>query len=93
LIDRNQRFEFVEGVIFQRFDEEALLVNLNNQSIYKLNPSGAEIAELISRDRTVQEILNYLSNEYGVSEQIIERDMKSLLYDLIANELLLAITK
>ena len=86
--DMNQRFVFGADVILQRFNQEALLVDLDSESIFQINQTGARIAELISEEQSIQEILTVLDQEYEKDSSDIERDLLAFLEELLAHELI-----
>ena len=78
---------FKTDVLLQRFDEEAILVDLDTETIFQLNQTGARIAELIIEERSVPEILAILDREFEKNSSDIERDVLAFLDELLTHDL------
>lgn len=67
---------------------EAVILNLQTGVYYGLNPVGARVWELVQTPRTIPEIRDFLVNEYAVDPDSCERDLRSLLDELVARKLI-----
>jgi hypothetical protein len=67
--------------------EEVAILNLKNGVYYGLDAVGARIWSLIQEPRTVNEILDVLLDEYEVEPERCERDLLTLLEELVAENL------
>jgi hypothetical protein len=88
MTDKLQQFSFKEDLILERFDENALLVDLDTEKVYQLNATGARIAELIIEKRSVSEIITALNGEYEAALLEKETDVLAFLQDLLAHGLI-----
>lgn len=88
-IDENLRITFNSDVVFQRFDDKAIVVNLKTEELYKLNDTGAQVAELISEEISIGEILQALQQTYEADFPEIEQDVYQLLVELSTHKLIL----
>jgi Coenzyme PQQ synthesis protein D (PqqD) len=66
---------------------EAAVLNLKNGIYYGLNPVGARIWTLIQTPRTVREVRDTLIDEYDVDSDRCERDLVTLLQQLVEHDL------
>lgn len=62
-----------------------VLINLSDEAnaIIKLNDTSFDIYNLLSRNKTKEEILNYLIKEYDIDINTLEKDYDVLINDLI----------
>ena len=88
MTDKLQQFTFQEDVILERFDESALLVDLNTEKVFQLNATGVRIAELIIEKRSVSEITTALNGEYEAASLEKETDVLAFLKELLAHGLI-----
>ena len=68
--------------------EEAVILNFQDGIYYGLNAVGAAIWELIQVPRKVEEIRDWLLEEYAVDLPQCERDMQTFLHDLYDRKLI-----
>jgi len=66
---------------------EAAVLNLKNGIYYGLNPVGARIWNIIQAPRTVREVRDTLIDEYDVDSDRCERDLVTLLQQLVEHDL------
>jgi hypothetical protein len=88
MTDKLQQFTFKEDLILERFDERALLVDMDTEKIFELNATGARIAELIIEKRSVSEIITAINREYEAALPEKETDVLAFLQDLLAHGLI-----
>ena len=74
-------------VIDRVVDGEALLIHLQSGEYFSLNPIGTRIWELLSGERTLDEIANILVSEYDVTLDQAQADIIALAADLIRERL------
>ena len=68
-------------------EEEAILVDLEEGEVLRLNPVGAEIWNTIDGTRTVAEIVAHNCRTFDVSERTARRDVRRFLKQLLRHEL------
>ena len=65
-------------VIFEVFDDEVVIVNLDSGNYYSLNKTGPEVWRSISQGATVEEIIESMTREYEEDGVEIETAVKQL---------------
>ena len=83
MVDEIRKYKINPDVVFQPMDDEAIIVSLNSEEIYKLNLTGAEIVKLIEANTPLSEILTILAKQFDVEEQQFEQDVLELLDQLL----------
>ena len=89
MTDKLQQFTFKEDVILERFNDSALLVDMETEKVFQVNETGASIAELIIAKYSVSEIITALNGEYEAALPEKETDVLAFLQDLLAHGLII----
>eukprot|EP01013_Petalomonas_cantuscygni_P027266 TRINITY_DN50077_c0_g1_i1.p2 TRINITY_DN50077_c0_g1~~TRINITY_DN50077_c0_g1_i1.p2 ORF type:complete len:104 (-),score=21.19 TRINITY_DN50077_c0_g1_i1:218-529(-) len=69
-------------------DDEIVAMNIDNGAFYGLNVVGTEIIKFIDQPRRVREIRDHLLMRYAVDAETCERQLLSLLDELLAENLI-----
>ena len=88
MMHRDQRFTLAADVVLQVIDDEALLLNLHDETIFSLNETGARIAQLMSDGKAVSQVVDILSEEYCIDREAIVREIRQLVEDLTSRGLI-----
>jgi hypothetical protein len=68
--------------------DEAILLDLETETYFGLNPVGNRILQLLASGRSIGETLETLLAEYDVPPGELERDVLALIEDLVQKGLL-----
>ena len=85
---RRQGVAFAPDVVVQVVNGEALLVKLDDESVFSLNETGARIAQLIAGGDDLDTLIDVLAGEYAVPPADVAADVERLVDALIARGLL-----
>ncbi len=88
MIDMQKKFNLKSDVVFQPMDENAIIVSLNSEDIYKLNETGTQIVELIAKEKSFQEIIQHLEETYQIERDELAKEIDDLLNDLLSANLI-----
>jgi hypothetical protein len=79
-----------DGILYHELHDELILLNLDTGVYFGLNAVGASIWRLIQthRNRSLQQILMFLLEEYDVEKERCARDLLALVSRLEENQLL-----
>jgi len=77
-----------EGNVSCDLSGEVVILNLQEGMYYGLNSVGANIWKLIRTPRTVAEIRQYLLEEYDVEPEQCDRELRTLLGELVSKRLI-----
>jgi hypothetical protein len=78
----SRRLYFASDVVLQIIDGEALVLKLQDETVFSLNDTGARIAQLIDRGHSLDEIAQVLSHEYGAPRVEVESEVRHLVQAL-----------
>lgn len=76
-----------EKIAWRLIEEEAILLDLEEGEVLRLNPVGAEIWNAIDGSRTVEEIVAHMCHTFEVSHRTARRDVHRFLKRLLRHEL------
>jgi hypothetical protein len=77
-----------ENVLMRQVGEELVLLHLEAENYYGLNPVGARLMQLAETGATLQSIVDCMLAEFEVTRQQLEVDVQSLATELLAAGLL-----
>ena len=78
MIEQSGRLFFASDVVLQVVDDEALVLKLQDETVFSLNDTGARIAQLIDGGYAVEEVAHILAREYGAPRDAVESEVKGL---------------
>ena len=80
----------VPDVLFQLFDNEAVLLHLKTEMYYSLDDVGARVWQLLEEQKraTVESLTAQLLNEYEVDAETLQKDIHDLLEKLTQAQLI-----
>lgn len=76
-----------EGVIYEKVENELVLLHLESSLYFGLNPVGSRMWELLVESGDPRLVLDRIQNEYDVSADVASRDLKNLLNELAEKNL------
>jgi hypothetical protein len=76
-----------EQVLFRQLQDEAVLLDLKSGTYFGLNDVGARVWQLILEDGRLSRVLDVLVEEYTVERHVAERDLLSLVGELVDRKL------
>jgi Coenzyme PQQ synthesis protein D (PqqD) len=78
IIDNSSRLFFASDVVLQVIDGEALVLKLQDETVFSLNDTGTRIAQLIDGGHPLDDVARILSDEYGLPRDEVEMEVKNL---------------
>lgn len=76
-----------DAQVSSSLEDEEVILHLESGTYYGLNPVGRHIWRLVQSPTTVQSICDRIEADFDVGRKQVERDVVSLLEDLIAEDL------
>lgn len=77
-------------VLYKEVDGEAVLLDLDSETYYGLNPAGARFWQLVTTAPSVGDAVEVLLEEYDVPSEVLRRDVEDLLDELLRHGLVQA---
>lgn len=78
-LSRASQVVIEEHVHFTRSEGNMVLLNYETGTYFGLDPMGAQFWKLCAEHGSISEVLNSLLEEYDVSEEVLWKDLQSLL--------------
>lgn len=75
-------------VLFKDLGDEAVLLDLETETYFGLNATGTRLWKLLSTGTTIGEALAIMGDEFDVDHAELDRDVRSLIDELVSLELL-----
>ena len=83
------RYRIQDSVLHTQLEDESVFLNLDSGHYFSTNSVGSRIwTLLLDGPRTVEELLTVITQEYIVSDETAEQDLRELLQDLVKHGLL-----
>ena len=85
----NQKLTIPENTLFQELNGEIVILNIESESYYSLNPMGSKVWQLLADSETVKTAIEQLLQIYLVDQPNLHRDVTLLAQELVEEELLI----
>lgn len=80
----SSRLVVPDSVVIKTFDDgESVLLNLDSEQYYGLDPVGSRMWELFATSPSIDAAYAILLEEYAVEPDVLRHDMEALLADLL----------
>ena len=86
----SQNVQINADVLWQRLDDEVIVMQLKTDHIYSLNHTGARLWELVAAGNDLPSIQSELENEFGLASEMLAAEIEKTLALLIGERLLIA---
>lgn len=81
-------YQLPPGVVLREVGEEAILLNLQEQQYYLLNPVGARVVSLLAAGGSLPSAVEQITLEFDAPLEQVQRDVDELLQQLLGQGLL-----
>jgi hypothetical protein len=83
------KWQISPEVLSGRIDEEVILMSVAADSYFGLDPVGSNIWEMLSKQpASVNELVDYLTEDYEVPKETCREDVQQFIDDLLAKKLI-----
>ena len=89
---RRTSVTFAPDVVVQVVGADALILKLEDESVFSLNDTGARIAQLIAGGHDLETVVSTLAGEYDVEPVEVASHVERLVETLVARGLLVVRT-
>jgi hypothetical protein len=88
-ISPTQRFDQQAGVLSEQLDDDLLLMDVDNDFLFSLNPVGALIWSALGEGLSFAELIEQLAGEFPeVERELLHDDAAGLLQELLEAKLI-----
>ena len=87
-IDFERRVSVPGDVLVRELEDESVLLNLDNETYYGLDPVGTRMWALLTTAPSVRAAYEALLAEYAVTPEVLQHDLETLLNQLLDHGLL-----
>jgi Coenzyme PQQ synthesis protein D (PqqD) len=83
------KWQITPEVLSSKIDEEVVLMSIEADAYFGLDPVGSNIWELLSKNpATINELVFILMEEYEVAEEDCRKDVQSFIDDMSSRKLI-----
>ena len=86
----NQKLTISENTLFQELHGEIVILNIESESYYSLNPAGSKVWQFLTAKENVKGAIRQLLQIYLVDESTLDHDVTLLAQELVQEELLIS---
>jgi len=84
----NQTLTLAPHIMFQEFDNEAILLDIRTQNHFGLDNIGSILCSQVSNKVALKTIFDSILQNYDVSKEQLENDLTALIQELHKHELI-----
>jgi hypothetical protein len=84
----NQTLTLPAHIMFQEFDNEAILLDIRTQNHFGLDNIGSLLCSQLSKKIDLETIFNSILQNYDVSKEQLDNDLTALIEELHKHELI-----
>ena len=88
-----RRYALAPDAVLELSGDEAIILKLNDETMFSLNATGARIAELIVGGLAIDAVVAALADEYKASKSDVQSDVTNLLDSLLSGGLIVALDR
>ena len=83
------KWQIIPQILSSKIDEEVILMSIEADSYFGLDPIGSYIWELLSKQpSTVNELVVLLTEEYEIDEETCRKDVQIFINDMSTRKLI-----
>lgn len=78
------------SVVFRELDGEAVILDLESGTYFGLDPVGTRVWALLREHGALDKVCAHMMDEFDVTADVLERDVRALVDELRAKRLIMA---
>jgi len=82
-ISFSDRVTVPDDVLISQLQEESVILNLDSERYYGLDDVGTRMLSILSTSSTIEAAYELLRDEYDVDDEVLRRDLLSLIEKLV----------
>ncbi|WP_076418105.1 PqqD family protein [Colwellia sp. UCD-KL20] len=89
MLSNTSKYQLVDNVLFQKVDNETVILEPENGNYFTLDPVGTFMIESLQEGKNVAQVIESIKSTYDVSVNEVEADLKELLTNMISQKLII----
>ena len=81
-------YKLNESVLQEKVGDDTIIVNLNNDKMYELNPTGSILLQKVLEGKTINEIKAFIVDHYEIEEDTLSNEIDEIIKDLLKEGIL-----
>jgi len=78
-----KKYKIAKGISFRKILDEFVIVNSQGGEILTLNESGGRIFELLQANKSIEEIIAIITDEFETTDETVNNDTTEYINSLI----------
>ncbi|HEY5670987.1 MAG TPA: PqqD family protein [Anaerolineales bacterium] len=89
MVNFDRRVILPDGVLMRPVGDEAVLLNLDTNTYFALNPVGADMLIVLTQSSSIEQAFTRLLDMYDIAPDVMRADLQELIEDLAQQGLVL----
>ncbi|XPF95074.1 PqqD family protein [Colwellia sp. RE-S-Sl-9] len=89
MLSNTSKYQLVDNVLFQKVDNETVILEPENGNYFTLDPVGTFMIENLQEGKNLEQIIESVKSTYDVSASEVETDLNELLTNMINQKLII----
>ncbi|WP_441004068.1 PqqD family protein [Pseudocolwellia agarivorans] len=82
------KYQLVSNVLFQKVDDETVILEPENGNYFTLDPVGTFMIENLQEGKSVEQVIELMNTKYEVSTEQVTADLTELLTNMLSQNLM-----
>lgn len=89
MLSNTSKYQLVDNVLFQKVDNETVILEPENGNYFTLDPVGTFMIENLQQGKNLEQIIESVKSTYDVSANEVEADLNELLTNMLNQKLII----
>ncbi len=82
------KYQLVSNVLFQKVDDETVILEPENGNYFTLDPVGTFMIENLQEGKSVEQVIELMNTKYEVSTEQVTADLTELVTNMLSQNLM-----
>jgi hypothetical protein len=88
LLVPTNKYQLVSNVLFQKVDDETVILEPENGNYFTLDPVGTFMIENLQEGKSVEQVIELMNTKYEVSTEQVTADLTELVTNMLSQNLM-----
>ncbi|WP_426357602.1 PqqD family protein [Pseudocolwellia sp. HL-MZ19] len=89
MLAHTNKYQLVSNVLFQKVDDETVILEPENGNYFTLDPVGTFMIENLQEGKSVEQVIEMMSTKYDVSAEQVSADLNELVINMLSQNLMI----